>query len=190
MQTEIWPLDVSKLQPGSVISVEEIERITGISRDAAAYSLEALRLTRWIEQMLLSEGRKMSLCQVRGAIRCLTDNESSDYNARGFVHGLRKAVRCNVRMSWIDPNNLTQNERRKHLQRQEFQSRILQATEAAERKAALRESALRESALIQATQREAAQTEAAQRRATLTQAARTEASPDAAADDSSQCERT
>lgn len=80
-ETEIYPVDVTKLNRGDVVSQGECERILGVTVDHARYRLKLEWLRDWIFRETEKNGDPLSVATYKNGLRVNTDEEASRYHA-------------------------------------------------------------------------------------------------------------
>ena len=120
------PLDFDALRKGDVITIEEIERITGCKSDTTAYALKSMSLCEKIMVAKENHGDPVVAKVDKLAIRILLDHEAAVYCDGTFRAGLRKMGRGCERQSKVDTRQLTSEQIAKHERRLEVNSRTLQ----------------------------------------------------------------
>ena len=131
---DIYPMDCSKLKKGDVLTIEDLERITSRKYGTTDFQIATLKLRRYIECELLKLGEVVTIIQQRGAMKICLDSEASDVNylrTKQHVRGIGNDLR---RAHGVDPQALTDEQRRDHDRRVVSQSRILQAIASVRRK--------------------------------------------------------
>lgn len=116
-------LDTESLIKGDSIDTAEIERVTGAKYGTMQFQFQAMQLA----QKIMTERPEMVARIDRGNIRILEDGEASEYcNDRYNAHynGMRRA---NQKAGMVDRAQLTDEERRTHDKRVQFQGAVLAA---------------------------------------------------------------
>lgn len=126
MQVE-YPIDYEKLQKGDVITAAVVHQITGLQPDDRKYGFAILKLCKEAEREMY-ERNKPATCRIVGSeIHVLSDAVALEHNADQFESGLRKARRSHRRLTWVDSQLLTDEEKKTLEQRLITQSKILVA---------------------------------------------------------------
>jgi hypothetical protein len=108
------PLDFDTLDKGSVIPVEQIEKLTKTKRDEAAFSMELMALQKRVHDELSERGRKVVVCQDHGSLRILTDADAVDYTARLFSQRRGQLFRAHSYAMSIEVANLDDGQKACH----------------------------------------------------------------------------
>lgn len=125
--TQSHEIDFKDLQPGSVISQEQVESIVGTTRDSDPEGY-AYKLMAFTDQVRREMGRPdLTVINRSRGVAVLTHSESSTYNATAFARGLSKSRAAHRRMQGVDTEALTGAERQSHDRKVMSQSRILSA---------------------------------------------------------------
>lgn len=117
-------MDVRPLKKGDLISIETIERETGISHGDDRWPFALMQMSKYIETQRRNLGMPVTPAIRRGILMILTDSDAARTNARRTVKrigGMRRDFRRN---SEVDIRKLSQEERQKHdreMQRMAFQ---------------------------------------------------------------------
>lgn len=119
--------DVTDLQQGDCIDVNECERLLEISNQHKDYAMAVMTLAKQIEYNLWRTGRQFTVCTTGGSIRVLTNAEAIEYNEATFEAGKRKMRLANRRSIAIDTSGLTDALRVQHSDNLAKQGRILSA---------------------------------------------------------------
>lgn len=122
-----YPIDFAALEKGHVITVSEVERITGTRRTDRKYELKVLSLRESIERGLAELGKFFTLRIDQGAIRVLTDDEASLYNHKSFNRSLRGISRAHFRQVNVDVNCLDDDGKKRHMRSLEITGKVCQA---------------------------------------------------------------
>ena len=118
MNAEIHPIDVTTLKKGDVITVEQLEKITGWGRKSDAFKLRVLALRDRIMRELQDIGRPMVLRGWQGcSLRILTDPEATEYLDNQATSHLRGIGRSCFRLGQVDVRNLDEGQNREHERR-------------------------------------------------------------------------
>lgn len=125
-------IDTKRLVGGEFVPPEVIEKITGITRDKAAYGLMMLSVIMDANQDLRDSG--LTVCQHNHGIKVLDNSDSAAYHQAQFQRSRLKMVRSNDKLSKVDPTKLADRQREQHERNLVNNSRILQAMKKAARK--------------------------------------------------------
>lgn len=131
-----YPFDFNNLKKGDVISAQQIEDYTGVSRDTSKYGLAVLKVRTLIEIESQLRGQTLTLKQNNGELVVCMDEEASVENSRRCENGLRKYMRAHRRMCGVDVNNLSADRKPIHDRELIRQGRILGSIIRAETKLA------------------------------------------------------
>lgn len=123
-----FDVDVSKLVAGCTVEQSTCEEIIGFPRrtDMYRYQFLVMQLAEHIRRLLWREGHRWTVITEDGAIRVLTHEEASKYNASRFDCAIQKMRRCNRRLIAVDAGKLPPDARYEHTEQVVRQSRILQ----------------------------------------------------------------
>ena len=123
-----FDVDVSHLVAGDTIEQSSCEEIIGFPRrtDMYRYQFLVMQLAEHIRRLLWKEGNRWTVITEDGAIRVLTHEEASKYNASRFDNAIQKMRRCNRRLVAVDTGKLSFEARYEHTEQIVRQSRILQ----------------------------------------------------------------
>jgi hypothetical protein len=110
-----YPLDVTKLTKGQVISIAELEHILVMRRDNLQWWKRLLQLKHKIEVNRKRMGLpELTMHTHGGELVVCTDAEASQYNKRRRKIGIRHSLRAVRRNLSVDDSQLTQEEREAH----------------------------------------------------------------------------
>jgi hypothetical protein len=102
-----YPLDVSKLVKGQVLTIPELEPILGLSKDDRQWSLKLVQLQRKIEKLRERTGLPLLTMRTeKGTLVICDDAGASDYNRSMGKRGLRRFGRASVRNIAVDVTKL------------------------------------------------------------------------------------
>lgn len=103
MKATRYPIDYETLEKGDSIPIERCESILDIQRGDSLYQLGLLKLAQTIMDAMMEHGRPVQVVQDHGALRVLTDAESSSYQDRRadralsqMREGVRQLGHCDV----------------------------------------------------------------------------------------------
>lgn len=122
-----YPMDFDVLEKGSVISAEEVERITGLTRAESAHGMAIMRLSGLIQQRLADRELFVITKQSKGAIHVLEDPDASAHafaEANRHMRGYHRNAR---RLGTIDVSRLSDIEKRDHENRVMIAARVSRA---------------------------------------------------------------
>lgn len=122
-----YPVDFDKLDKGSVVPAEVIEKMANASRGTPRFALTALSLCSQIERELARRGRIVFVRQVKNDVRVLTDPEAAKHAPRRCSSGRKRERKAHAIQLAIDARNLTDDERREHERRVLIESRYMAA---------------------------------------------------------------
>jgi hypothetical protein len=124
-----FAIEVGHIEPGDVIEQSECEAIIGFARSADTYKYQfaLMQLQDHVVKELWKVDKRLTVTVNDGALRILTHEEASKYNAAAFAAGLRKSRRSFKRLSAVDPSKLTAEALDQHKDHLIKQSRVLQA---------------------------------------------------------------
>ena len=108
------PLDFESLQPGSVITIPELERILMCKKGTDNYAFGVLSLRKQIIAELSRINRPCSVRSKHGTLEILDAPQSSQYENNRFVLGIRKLRRALKQMLQVPINRLTTEQRIEH----------------------------------------------------------------------------
>lgn len=121
--------DVSGLDLGSEIPVVECEQLCGYKVTEAAYALKVMQLAQEIMAVLWKEGREYTVVCEQGAVKVLTHEEATIYNARRFHGTIDTMRRCHTRLLAVDTSSFDDELRERHTKSIVRTSRILGAVQ-------------------------------------------------------------
>lgn len=121
-----FPVDVTELKKGDIITAEEIQRFISAPIDSRDWNFALLGLCQWIMQEREGIGEPVTACVRDGVVSILTDEEAAEYNNRYFFHGFKRMFRGLRRQLEVDTRNLADETKKKHLRRVEVNSRTVQ----------------------------------------------------------------
>ena len=130
-----YPLDVDALTKGSIISVGDLEKITGTSRHTEAYGWSVLVIRAEIERRFQEKGIVVSCCMVDGALHVLDDNAAVRYAEQRFAKGMRTMAQAHHKLLGVDTTQLSEELKPRHERSVMVQSKVLQAALGAKREA-------------------------------------------------------
>ena len=143
MNTVRYPIDVSELEVGDVISVDQVEEIYGCDRKDRLYFSRLLSLRDFIMQAALDElGETWTVIRQRDGLRILTHKEAADHNPHESKLLRQRLGRVHRRNMGVDTSGFSDERRDRHLRQLELDARVFQA-EKKERKAFRLEAAKR-----------------------------------------------
>lgn len=121
------PLDFDNLEKGSIIEIEEVEKIIGHKKGTEKYSMGCYQLQIHIRREMRNRGKPVTVKHVKGALHILTDEEAVDYweNREGLALGQVFFVHQS-RME-IDRSNLDDQKRKHHDSELERSGKLLQS---------------------------------------------------------------
>ncbi len=124
----MFDIDVSSVEPGTVLEMRECERLFGYARETnpTKYQFDLMRLADWIYKTLLKEDQTMTVICDGSDIRVLTHQQASDYNQQHFTNAIRKMRKCHKRLMAVDTGELDAMKVILHDKSIVRQSRILQ----------------------------------------------------------------
>ncbi len=123
----IYPIDIEKLDKGSIIAVETLEALLGFKRDHARYGLGVMKIKDWVEEGLDFIGRPATVRTEKGSLRVLYDNEASGYNESEGNRCLRGFSRSHRRIKKVDASKLQRDEVPRHDRRLEVMGKLASA---------------------------------------------------------------
>lgn len=110
-----YPLDVSKLTKGQVLTLAELEPILGVSPTSRKWPLKLLNLRQKIETLRRGLGLPIFTFRVkRGELLVCDDSDASQYNRSMGKRGIKRFRRASVRNLAVDTSKLTDEERQTH----------------------------------------------------------------------------
>lgn len=105
------PIDFDALRKGDVITVEQLERITGYQYGTRKFDLAVLALREQITRELHDRNYPITVASENGSLKILTDEEAAAYNPQMFRHGFRKLLRAHRRLMNVDATQLNSEQR-------------------------------------------------------------------------------
>lgn len=124
-----YPLDIDAIVKGMVITVPQVEQITGKKHGTKDYDFAAMALRKYILDETVARGMIITIKHDKGALRILQDGEASDYNQKKFAKKLAGMFDSHFRLCGVDRTKLDSHELAKHDRGVEVQSKILQSVE-------------------------------------------------------------
>ncbi len=123
------PLDVTKLVKGQILTLDELERHTGVLRSYPKWRLKLLRVQQEIARERAKRGLGLLTLRILPdqTLKVLDDAEAAQYNARSGKAGIRRFVRAVGRNIAVDTTQLTVDEARSHDRELRKQAMILGA---------------------------------------------------------------
>lgn len=123
-----FDIDVSALQPGSVVEQSVCEKVIGFSRSSNQYEFQfnLMQLAEHISRLLWKDGRKWTVTTKDGTVCVLTHEQASKYNTQRFQNAIDKMRRCNRRLVAVEIAEIPKEHRAQHDEAIAKQSRILQ----------------------------------------------------------------
>ncbi len=109
-----YPIDFDALEKGSVISVEVLESYFGISRNDSDFAWKLLPFRDLVVLKLSQRGLDVVTRTEHGSIIIMDDDEASRYCQRQVDSDLNSMKRHTAQMSFVDENNLTEEQRKRH----------------------------------------------------------------------------
>lgn len=135
MSIDLTVLPLNRLEKGSVITAQQVEDATGVSRHTRGYDLAILKLAEKVDAYLRGErGLCATIVSERDCLRLLTDPEASAYQAAAFRQSMRRMARADRRLREVDEAALSSREREAHDQAARAQGVILAAQRRARRR--------------------------------------------------------
>lgn len=115
MEARRLPFDLDTMALGSVLTVAEIEKITGINQTSIDFALARLNLIGKIRDHLEAKlETDVAVIQHEGTIKVLTERERAFYEQRNAADAIRMLNRTVRRMLTVDTKELTDEEREEH----------------------------------------------------------------------------
>lgn len=133
VETTEYPIETDRLQKGSIVAAEIIERAFSVKRGTDAYQLAAMRAIDHIASRLRERGEIVTVVQRKHDVVILTDTEASEHNASLFQSRIRSAARAHVRQLGVDRSQLDPEKLAGHDRALETQGRVLSAIRRARR---------------------------------------------------------
>lgn len=109
-----YPMAFDDLEKGSVISAEEVERITGFTRCQTAHGMAVMKLVNQIVERLEERELYVIVRQEKGALHVLDDPNGSAHAYGEYLRHARGCGRNLRRMGKVDVNRLSNTEARDH----------------------------------------------------------------------------
>lgn len=108
-QPKRWPIDFDTIQRGTILSVEDVERATLVSRyDLKAFDLARLKLSESIRQYFYAErGDMVTIINNGMGLRVLTHPEQAEYAPRRERKGIRQIRVAAAEGMAVDVSQLT-----------------------------------------------------------------------------------
>ncbi len=131
-----YPIDYDNVTKGTVIPVEEVERLVDAKAGTEKFALASLGLRQRIEQDLEGLGRPMMVAQRHHAIEMLDDEEAASYGAQLFnrcMRGMMRHHRRNgvaVAIQELSPKSRSEHERNMEINGKTLQGMISSRREA------------------------------------------------------------
>lgn len=114
MEAQIHPLDIESLNPGDVISVEQIEEITQSKSGTTAYSYAVQGLRSRIEKERRRIGRPITARQLRGALVICTPSDQLRVAGNRSKEAARKLRKTHTILIETRVEGLTEDEMKAH----------------------------------------------------------------------------
>jgi hypothetical protein len=114
MECQKYPLDFDALVKGSVITVDQLESITGFKQGSEEYAFKVMALRDQIERELHQRGHNWTVAQVKRNLKVLTDGEAVLHNERKFKAGFAMQVQAHWRAEGVDVAQLSDGEKERH----------------------------------------------------------------------------
>ena len=124
----MFDIDVSSIEPGSVLEMSDCEKLFGYAREQnpTKYQFDLMRLADWIYKQLTKDDKTMTVICDGSDIRILTHQQASDYNQQHFHNAIKKMRKCHRRLIAVDITELDAAKVTLHDKSIVRQSRILQ----------------------------------------------------------------
>ena len=124
-----YPMDFDDLQKGDIITVQELERLTGKKFGTNEFAFKALSL-----QAQISDATGFTVKIRNGEeLHILTDEEASKHNHNEFQRHKKGMFRRNRLMGLVDMNALSETMRAEHERKLIKQGQLLQAMSGAKK---------------------------------------------------------
>lgn len=127
--TEKYPMDFESLQQGQYISAEQVERITGESRDSIEalkrYNFKLMGLKDEIKKALRNMGKIWEVISEDDGLRILTHKESSKYQDQKRKIGKQKIYTAHTYITAVNTSGFTEDEKKVHNRRAEMSGRTI-----------------------------------------------------------------
>lgn len=131
--TDKYPIDISALHKGQLLTPEQLQQITGKKpADQTVFAFALLALREFIQ-----ENTDFTVKLTTEGMRILTDAEAAEYNHRRFRGHLTGLVRRYERNAVVDVAGLSPPDARKHTQDLVNESRYLGAMSTVSKKIAV-----------------------------------------------------
>lgn len=115
MDSSKYPFDFASMQPGDIIDVEVIERLTDTKRDDREYWRECLKVRSIIIKGIMDfQGWEPTVKSEGFNLRILMHNEASKYNPKRRRIALRQVVSSHRRMLSVDTSGFNAEELASH----------------------------------------------------------------------------
>ena len=110
-----YPLDVSRLVKGQVLTIPELEHILGVPHLDPRWWRRLLNLRRKIEVLRAKNGLSLLTTRThRGELVICDDSDASQYNRSMGKRGIRRFARASYRNIHVDATKLTAEEGKAH----------------------------------------------------------------------------
>lgn len=109
-----YPMAFDDLEKGSIISADEVERITGFTRCQTAHGMAVMKLVNQIVERLEERELYVMVRQEKGALHILDDPNGSAHAYCEFLRHARGCGRNIRRMGKVDVSKLSGSESRDH----------------------------------------------------------------------------
>lgn len=119
--------DVTDLQPGDTVSVEECQKITELHVNHREYPLRLVMLAKMIEDSLWRIGRQLTVRCQHNTVCVLTHAEAIEYNQSTFDSGRKKMRLAHKRALAVDVSALSESLRGEHFENLTKQGAMLSA---------------------------------------------------------------
>ena len=136
MDVKQYPIDYDAVDKGTVIPVEEVERLVNAKVGTEKFALASLGLRQRIERDLENLGRPMRVAQEHHAIALLDDETAASYGARLFNRCMRGMMRHHrLNGVAVEVGQLTAKSRTEFERNMEINGKTLQGMISARREA-------------------------------------------------------
>jgi len=105
-----YPMDFDAMEKGDVISVAELERITGLKSGTSAYDFAVLKLRGLIQCEQQARGRYVVIASHKGTLRILLDKEATTYLDTTRRHLCGRLGRAHRQLTAVDTAGFSQDE--------------------------------------------------------------------------------
>lgn len=122
-----YPIDYDLVKKGDLFTIEELEKILSRRRDHKQFPFYLMGFAKNIEREMASRGQVVTVAQVNGSLKVLTDQEASIYNHDMFARNIRGLIHCHQRALGVDVVDFKEDERKTHDRMLEVQGKTLQA---------------------------------------------------------------